>query len=301
MKFIREQAEDIKGEIQEELHESSGKTVKNYYLSGIFSTPDKKNRNGRIYPMSIWEKEVKNYQKEIKENTINTLGEIDHPSRTHVDPLNAAIKILELKIENGKVIGKAKILNNNSPQTNQLKALIDEGMKIGVSSRGVGTVKNGIVEEFKLVTYDCVSNPSDYNANLSGMTEGVLEDKEFTLTESGNIEEVQMCSKDSCTMFKPEEIQKATKSKFKDILGSLDVSINEAKKAKPINTEIKIKIKAKGEFAEDNEVFYRFDVEDIEKQINDEIYKIVEKSTSKKVEDSDSFRIINIARYFYLK
>ena len=237
MKYIVDEASFIKAEVIEALHESSGKTVKNYYLHGIFSTPDKQNRNGRIYPTSIWEKEVKNYQKEIEGNTVNTLGEIDHPPRQNVDPLKAAIKIVELKMENGMVMGRAKILNNNSPETNQLKALIDEGMSIGVSSRGVGKVTNGIVEDFKLITYDCVSFPSDYNANLAGLTESLNESigqKNFEVTEDGAINEVQICTESACHMFEKSDIESAIKQKFSEVLASL--------KPKDINTLTEMRV-----------------------------------------------------------
>ena len=189
MKYLVDEALLVESAIEEEVNESSGKKEKNYYIQGVFSTPGQKNRNGRIYPMNIWEREVQKYQQIIKENSINTLGEYEHPNRTKVDPLEAVMKIIELKMDNGLVCGKAKILNNNSPKTNQLKALIDEGFKIGVSSRGVGSVKGDIVENFSLLTYDIVSEPSDYNANLSGIMES-MQDKNFLITESGEIKEV---------------------------------------------------------------------------------------------------------------
>lgn len=191
MKYLIDEALLVESAIEEELNEASGKKEKNYYIQGVFSTPGQKNRNGRIYPMNIWEREVQKYQQVIAENSINTLGEYEHPNRTKVDPLEAVMKIVELKMDNGLVCGKAKILNNNSPKTNQLKALIDEGFKIGVSSRGVGSVKGDIVENFSLLTYDIVSEPSDYNANLSGIMES-MQDKNFLITESGEIKEVQV-------------------------------------------------------------------------------------------------------------
>lgn len=224
MKLIIEGANTLSSEVIEDMNESTGSKQKNYYIHGIFSTPDKKNRNGRIYSSKIWEKEVEKYQKEISEVSVNSFGEFEHPARTHVSQMDAVMRITELKMEDGVVKGRAKILNNNSKETNQLKSLIDEGMKIGVSSRGVGKVNNGIVEEFKLLTYDCVTFPSDFNSNLKGITESLnesMKDKNFQITEDGKIEEVQMCSKTECTMFKPEEIQEATKEKFKDLLTSL--------------------------------------------------------------------------------
>ncbi len=173
MKYLIDEALIVESHVHEEINEASGSKEKNYYIQGVFSTPGQKNRNGRIYPMNIWEREVAKYQEQIKNNSMNTLGEWEHPSRTSVDPLEAVMKIVELKMDNGLVVGKAKILNNNSPKTNQLKALIDEGYKIGVSSRGTGTVRGDIVENFSLTTYDAVSSPSDYNANLQGLCESL--------------------------------------------------------------------------------------------------------------------------------
>ena len=88
-------------------------------------------------------------------------------------------------------MGEAVLLDN--PQANQLKSLIDNGVKISVSSRGIGSVKNGIVESFKLITYDVVPNPSDYNATMNGMCEsmqlceGVVQGKNYECDKYGNI------------------------------------------------------------------------------------------------------------------
>ena len=220
MKYIIEEALEVKSEILNEYDESKNSNQKNYYISGIFSTPNQKNRNGRVYPLNLWEREVKAYQKHIQEKTINSLGEFDHPARVDVDPMQAVMRITEVYIKDGIVYGKAKILNNGSDKTNQLKALIDEGIKIGVSSRGVGSVKNSIVEEFKLTTWDVVSSPSDYNANLSGITESLCEsigNKEFTI-EDDKIVEMVVCNKDGCHLFEKDDIQEATIQKFNSLL-----------------------------------------------------------------------------------
>jgi hypothetical protein len=191
MKLIMENAALLDGSIEDELNEASGQAERNYYISGIFSTPEAKNRNGRVYSRAIWEREVERYQSEIKGKTVNTLGEWQHPPRSTVDPLKSVMRIVELKInEDGNVWGKAKILNDNTEQTNKLKGLIKEGIKIGVSSRGVGKVSaTGVVENFKLITYDAVDMPSDYNAMLNGVVEGhqivegIVQDKEFYIDE----------------------------------------------------------------------------------------------------------------------
>lgn len=173
MQLLIDEAYEMGTEVIEEINESSGAKQKNYYIHGTFSTPDKKNRNGRVYSTQLWVENVEKYQQHIKENSRNTLGELEHPTRVDVDPMKAVMKIVSLRMEEGVVKGRAKILNDNSPETNKLKALIDEGYKIGVSSRGTGRMKGAIVEEFQLSTYDVVQSPSDYNAMLSGLSESI--------------------------------------------------------------------------------------------------------------------------------
>lgn len=158
--------------------------VKKYKIKGIFSTIGEKNRNGRIYPKDIWEKNVSEYQNTIKSGSINRLCEWQHPERTNVDMMEAVAAIDKLWIEDNKVMGEATLLDN--PKANQIKTLIDNGIKISVSSRGVGSVRNGIVEDFKLITYDLVDCPSDYNATMEGfsVTEST---KNFEILEDGRI------------------------------------------------------------------------------------------------------------------
>lgn len=206
--------------VEEELNETTGVSSKTYKIKGVFSTIGEKNRNGRTYPSQLWEREVAKYQENFSSGSLNTLMEWQHPARTNVDPMEAVAKITELKISGNKVLGEAVLLNN--PKANQLKSLIDNGIKISVSSRGVGSVKNGIVEDFKLVTYDLVDQPSDFNATMNGMVEsysineGVLEDLNFKLDENGNIHKV--CKDDVCHLFETSEIQKAILEKFSSIL-----------------------------------------------------------------------------------
>lgn len=163
---------------------------KKYRIKGIFSTPEKQNKNGRIYPMSIWEREVSKYQEILKSGHPNSLLELNHPSRSRVDMMEAVAKMEKLYIENGYVMGEAVLLNN--PKANQLKTLIDNGIKMAVSSRGVGSVKGNLVENYNLITFDIIPNleQSDHSAEMYGIVEGVLQDKNFLITESGEIKEV---------------------------------------------------------------------------------------------------------------
>jgi len=232
MKLIIEDAVALDGSVEEELNESSGITERNYYLSGIFSTPEKKNRNGRVYPRHIWEREVSNYQKEIKNKTVNTLGEWQHPPRSTVDPMKAVMRITELKIKSdGNVWGKCKILNNNSPETNAIKGLIKEGIKIGISTRGVGKVSStGVVETYKMITADLVDMPSDYNASLDGIVEGVefingvAQDKEYTIDEATG------CVGEACNILNINESENEGEDKVCPIQAKIDESLMNFKK-----------------------------------------------------------------------
>lgn len=202
--------------VEEEINESTGAKTKKYKIKGVFSTIGERNRNGRIYPRNLWEAEVTKYQENFNSGSINTLMEWEHPARTNVDPMEAVAKITALNIKDKYVMGEAVLLDN--PKANQLKSLIDNGVKISVSSRGVGSVKNGVVENFKLVTYDVVSAPSDYNASMNGLVEsyrlneGIIEDLTFSIDEFGNIVESVSGQIDK------RDIDSAILSKFKAVL-----------------------------------------------------------------------------------
>lgn len=186
--------------VEESINETTGLPTKKYKIKGIFSTIGEKNRNGRIYPKHLWEKNVREYQEVIETGSINRLGEWQHPPRSNIDPMKGVIAIDKLYIDQtGKyVMGEATLLDNE--QARQLKSLIDNGIKLSVSSRSLGSVKNGIVEDFKLITYDVVDTPSDYNATMNGLVEsyqlneGILMDKEFDIVDD-KIVEVQSSKK----------------------------------------------------------------------------------------------------------
>jgi len=205
--------------VQESINESSGKTEKKYKIRGTFSTIGEKNRNGRMYPRNIWETEIQKYQNNFTTGSINTLMEYEHPARSKVEPMEAVAKITMLKIKDRFVVGEAVLLNN--PKANQLKTLIDNGVKMSVSSRGVGSVKDGVVENFKLITYDIVAAPSDYNATMNGLVEsyrlneGVVEDLPFVIDEYGNITQSM---KESTVEFDKVALDTAVSEKFDTIL-----------------------------------------------------------------------------------
>lgn len=170
----------------EEVLTESGQTKKKYRIKGTFSTIAERNRNGRIYPRHLWEAAVSKYQDTLKSGAINRLMEWEHPPRNTVDPMQAVAAIDSLRIEGNRVIGEATIFDNE--KGNQLKNLIDNGIKISVSSRGTGKVGNGgVVEKFDLITYDLVSAPSDRNGTMDGVCESA---ESYLLTESGEFKQI---------------------------------------------------------------------------------------------------------------
>lgn len=230
--FFDDDARDLQV-LNEELITEAGQKEKVYKIKGIFSTIGEKNRNGRVYPRALWEEQVKEYQANFYNGSINTLMEYTHPDRTEVDPMLAVAKITSLKIQGNHVLGEAVLLDN--PQANQLKSLIKNGIKISVSSRGVGTVENGIVKDFKLITYDIVPNPSDFNATMNGvcesskLNEGIVQDKYYTVDEYGNIIQVKGAKgvksrtriNENTDEAEIKQIQNAFKQKFDDFLANL--------------------------------------------------------------------------------
>ena len=157
------------------LIEQDDKGNKNYKIKGIFMQADIKNRNGRIYPMNILEKEVKRYSKDyIKQN--RAFGELGHPDGPTVNLERASHMITNLYPDGKNFIGEAKVLS--TPMGNIVKSLMDDGAKLGVSSRGMGSLdqKNGanyVRHDFYLATAaDIVADPSAPNAFVEGIMEG---------------------------------------------------------------------------------------------------------------------------------
>jgi hypothetical protein len=135
--------------------------VKKVMMKGILQKADTLNQNGRIYPTNLLEREVRNYQKFIMEN--RALGELDHPDSSVVNLKNVSHIIREAYLESGIVYGTAEILD--TPSGKILQSLVESGVKLGISSRGVGsTRKQGdyyvVQDDFQLICWDYVSEPS---------------------------------------------------------------------------------------------------------------------------------------------
>ena len=171
MKLIAEYS-DNDVEIITEAKEAGGK---DYFIEGVFMQAEKKNRNGRVYPKPIMEKAVDKYVTE-QVSTKRAVGELNHPDgpTVNLDKVSHLIEALDWK--NNDVVGKARILD--TPNGQIVKGLLDGGVKLGVSTRGMGSLeqRNGamvVKDDFILNTVDIVQDPSAPTAFVNGIMEGV--------------------------------------------------------------------------------------------------------------------------------
>jgi len=170
MKLIREEIESV------EFITEKNNGVQSLFIQGPFLQANIKNRNGRMYPMETLQREVARYN-ESNVSTGRALGELGHPDGPTVNLDRVSHKIVSLREHGSNFIGKAKILD--TPMGQIAKSLIDEGVKLGVSSRGIGSLKptkegfNVVGDDFMLATAaDIVADPSAPDAFVEGIMEG---------------------------------------------------------------------------------------------------------------------------------
>ena len=148
---------------------------KQYHIDGIFMQAEQKNRNGRVYPNKVLMNEVKKYNNDYVKSK-RAMGELGHPDGPQLNLERVSHLIKELRIDGNDVYGKAKILD--TPYGKIVKNLISEGVKIGVSSRGMGSLKqnssgvNEVQDDFSLSAVDIVADPSAPDAFVEGIMEG---------------------------------------------------------------------------------------------------------------------------------
>ena len=178
------------------LVEQSIKENKALVVSGIIQRAEAQNQNGRVYPTEILTREIKNYiNGPIKER--RALGELDHPESSVINLQNVSHNITEIKIKGNDVYGTFEILS--TPAGNILKELFRNGITVGVSSRGMGSVEESLNEQgdptvtvqddFELLCWDFVSTPSTHGAFVSpgGINEGKIKISEYKYTNVNNI------------------------------------------------------------------------------------------------------------------
>ena len=167
-------------QITESMHTNGGKLI----VRGVLQRAEAKNQNGRIYPREILVREAKKYTKEfIKQR--RAMGELDHPESSVVNLSNVSHNIKEMNWEGNNLLGTVEVLS--TPSGNILKELFKSGIKLGISSRGMGSVETvtedtgdqvtQVQPDFELIAFDFVSNPSTHGAFLSPMNEGVNKEK----------------------------------------------------------------------------------------------------------------------------
>ena len=214
MKLITETIEDIRTIVQS--NESGGR---NYFITGVMMEAGVVNRNKRMYNESVLKKECKRYISEYV-NKNRALGELNHPSGPTVNLDRVSHMIVNLNESGSQIMGKAKILD--TPMGKIVKSLIYEGAQLGVSSRGMGSLKsqggvNIVQEDFTLAAIDIVADPSAPNAFVNGILEG----KEW-IWENGLLVEKQIASYEKqLKRASKKQLEETAIKLFKDFLGKL--------------------------------------------------------------------------------
>ncbi len=174
--------------IDESIKENDGRLI----VKGVLQRAESKNQNGRVYPREVLLKEVSKYlEEQVSER--RALGELDHPESSVVNLNNASHNVIEMHWDGDDLLGTVEVLS--TPSGNILKELFKSGIKLGISSRGLGSVEpmresegeDGTVEvqpDFELIAFDFVSNPSTHGAFMRPVNEGVEKQKPETRIES---------------------------------------------------------------------------------------------------------------------
>ncbi len=174
--------------IDESIKENAGRLI----VKGVLQRAESKNQNGRVYPRDVLLKEVSKYlEEQVSER--RALGELDHPESSVVNLNNASHNVIEMHWDGDDLLGTVEVLS--TPSGNILKELFKSGIKLGISSRGLGSVepvneKNGedgtveVQPDFELIAFDFVSNPSTHGAFMRPVNESVEKQKPETKIES---------------------------------------------------------------------------------------------------------------------
>ena len=159
-------------QITESMSTNDGKLV----VKGVLQRAEAKNQNGRVYPKELLMREAKKYTENFIQQK-RALGELDHPDSSVVNLQNASHNVMEMHFNGNDLVGTVEVLG--TPSGNILKELFKSGIKLGISSRGLGSVENigegaqEVQPDFELIAFDFVSNPSTHGAFLSPMNESV--------------------------------------------------------------------------------------------------------------------------------
>ena len=213
MKLITEHFDNL----QYITEEKDGK--KSTFIEGIFMQAEKKNRNGRVYPKKVLYGAVEKYLDE-QVKTGRAVGELDHPEGPTINLDKVSHKITGLKFDGDDVVGKAQVLN--TPMGKIVEGLIEGGVKLGVSSRGMGTVENVqgvnmVQEDYLLATVDIVQDPSAQGAFVNGIMEGVEWVWDNGILKAQQLEKYETEIREASS----KELSSVQEKVFKDFLSKL--------------------------------------------------------------------------------
>ena len=165
-------------QINESMSTNDGKLI----VKGVLQRAEAKNQNGRVYPKDLLMREAKKYTENFIQQK-RALGELDHPDSSVVNLQNASHNVMEMHFNGNDLVGTVEVLG--TPSGNILKELFKSGIKLGISSRGLGSVENigegaqEVQPDFELIAFEFVSNPSTHGAFLSPMNESVDKTKQY--------------------------------------------------------------------------------------------------------------------------
>lgn len=196
---------DVHDEFEYIEEETNKNSPSNLYIKGPYMMAEGVNRNNRLYPREELEREVKRYNEEMVLPG-RAMGELNHPTSADVDLERACHMVTELTQDGNVFYGKSKVLTTPCGQI--VRALINDGVKVGMSSRALGTLEEGrshnTVKNMKLVAIDCVADPSYPKAFVNG----ILESKQWVLADDGKYEELYDKFEESISKFPKKEVDK---------------------------------------------------------------------------------------------
>jgi hypothetical protein len=209
---------DITDEFEIFEEETNKNSPSNLYIKGPYMMAEDVNRNNRKYPLEELKKEVDRYNEEMVKPG-RAMGELNHPTTADVDLERACHVVTELTQDGNIFYGKSKVLTTPCGQV--VRALINDGVKIGMSSRALGTLEEGstfnTVRNLKLVAVDCVADPSYSSAFVNG----ILESKQWVLADNGKYEELYDNFEKSIKTLPKKDVDIYLRERFMSFIGKL--------------------------------------------------------------------------------
>lgn len=195
----------IKEEFEYIYEEQNRNSPSSLFIRGPYMMSEDVNKNNRKYPKHELQREVKRYTEEMIK-TQRAMGELNHPASADVDLERACHLVTEMYEDGNVIVGKSKVLS--TPCGLIVKSLINDGVKVGMSSRALGTLEEGssfnTVRNMKLIAVDCVADPSCPKAFVNG----ILESKQFVLAEDGKFEELYTKFENNISTLPKKEVEK---------------------------------------------------------------------------------------------